>query len=151
MEMSRDFANFRASRPIPRQRLLSPLLNIDLQRPKRLLMPGDRMAKGIRQSFCREEVHDNPLRELNRLRCCAADLLVEAEVHDQFFRRPSYSAKILIGAGDMGFVNGSGNEFKVSNASESRASRSAIDANAVASRHSQFRYFGELSNDAVPV
>jgi len=93
-------------------RLSRPLLDIDLKRPECLLMPSHRMAESVRESLRREEVDDDPLRELDRLWACATDLLVEPEVDDQFFRSSRDAAEIGIRAGDMGFIDRNLNGFR---------------------------------------
>jgi len=47
----------------------------------------------------------------HRLWACASDLLVEAEVDDQFFRSSRDAAEICIRAGDVGLVDGNLNGF----------------------------------------
>jgi hypothetical protein len=60
-----------------------PPLHVGLQHAEGLLVAGDGHRQRRRQPLGREEVDDDPLRQLDRLRSGAADLLVEAEIDDQ--------------------------------------------------------------------
>ena len=82
-----------------------PLLDVGLEHAKRLLVTLHRHAERVGKPLGREEVDDDPLRELDRFGGGAANLLVEAEVDDQLFGGAGHAAEIGIRGDDVGFVD----------------------------------------------
>ena len=83
-----------------------PLLHVGLECAEGLLVTGDGVAQGIGEPLGCEEVHDDPLGELDRFGTRAANLLVEAEVDDQLLGRAGDAAEVRVGSEDVRLVDG---------------------------------------------